>query len=67
MMETKETTLKAVTDFTVWMLFVTTTLATVVLIATGTYHILIGSSMTGLYHYGGSILSLGLHYAVRKL
>lgn len=58
--------MKTLTDFTVWLAFVVTLMATVLLIAIGTYQLL-NINIKGFYLIGGAVLTMAMHYGVRKL
>lgn len=59
--------LKTITDFIVWLLFTSTLLLTITLLATGTYYLIVNPTWQTLNLFGAAIITLGIHYAIRMM
>lgn len=57
--------LKATTDFFVWLLFLTTLLATIALLTAGVIELILHPQWNDLLLFVGSIITLIMHYGGR--
>ena len=57
--------LKVTTDFFVWLLFLTTLLATIALLTAGVIELILHPQLNDLLLFVGSIITLTMHYGGR--